>query len=75
MPVVATEDRGAVRHVILQRPEKRNAMNGELVLALGAALEEAAGDDAVRCVIVRGEGAWVCSPTWAAARDCPRWSA
>ena len=57
MPVVATEDRGAVRHVILQRPEKRNAMNGELVLALGAALEEAAGDDAVRCVVVRGDGA------------------
>jgi len=57
MPVVTTEDRGAVRHVVLNRPEKRNAMNGELVLALGSALEEAAADDAVRCVVVRGEGA------------------
>ena len=57
MPVVTTEDRGAVRHVVLNRPEKRNAMNGELVLGLGSALEEAAADDAVRCVVVRGEGA------------------
>jgi enoyl-CoA hydratase/carnithine racemase len=43
--------------VILQRSEKRNAMNGEVVLALGSALEEAAADDSVRCVVVRGEGA------------------
>jgi enoyl-CoA hydratase/carnithine racemase len=57
MPVVGTEDRGAVRHVILQRSEKRNAMNAEVVLALGAALEEAATDDSVRCVVVRGDGA------------------
>jgi len=56
MPVVATEDRGAVRHVLLQRPAKRNAMNGELVLALGSALEAAAADESVRCVVVRGVG-------------------
>ena len=36
MSIVLTEDRGAVRHVILNRPEKRNAMNQELLLALGA---------------------------------------
>ena len=57
MSVVTTEDRGAVRHVVLNRPEKRNAMNGELVLALGSALEDAAADESVRCVVVRGEGA------------------
>ena len=42
MALVETEDRGAVRHLILNRPEKRNAMHGELVLAIGAALKEAA---------------------------------
>lgn len=57
MPVVETEDRGAVRHLILNRPEKRNAMHGELVVAIGAALRAAADDDAVRCVVVRGAGA------------------
>ncbi|HWH45417.1 MAG TPA: enoyl-CoA hydratase/isomerase family protein [Thermoleophilaceae bacterium] len=57
MSLVRTEDRGAVRHVVMNRPDKRNAMNGELVQGLGRAFEEAAADDSVRVVIVRGEGA------------------
>src|SRR3954468_6578807 len=56
MSLVAVEDRGAVRHLVLQRPEKRNALNGELIGALGAALEEAGTDGAVRVVVLRGEG-------------------
>lgn len=56
MSLVETEQRGAVRHVVLNRPEKRNAFHGELVLALGDALEEAADDPATHCVVLRGEG-------------------
>src|SRR5215211_181023 len=56
MTLVLTEDRGPVRHVILNRPEKRNAFNGELVVATGQALRAAAADTAVRCVVVRGAG-------------------
>jgi enoyl-CoA hydratase/carnithine racemase len=56
MALVLTEDRDAVRHVVLNRPEKRNAFNGELVLATGEALRAAADDPAVRCVVLRGEG-------------------
>jgi enoyl-CoA hydratase/carnithine racemase len=56
MGLVEVEDRGAVRHVVMRRPEKRNAMNAELVLELGEAFEAAANDGAVRCVVVRGEG-------------------
>lgn len=56
MSIVTTEDRGAVRHVVLNRPEKRNAISGELVAALHAAFEDAARDQDVRCVVVRGEG-------------------
>jgi enoyl-CoA hydratase/carnithine racemase len=56
MSIVVTEDRGPVRHVVLNRPEKRNAMNQELLLALGQALREAAADVAVHCVVLRGEG-------------------
>jgi enoyl-CoA hydratase/carnithine racemase len=56
MSLVETEDRGAVRHLILNRPEKRNAMHGELVLAIGAALKEAANAPDVRVVVVRGAG-------------------
>jgi enoyl-CoA hydratase/carnithine racemase len=56
MAIVETEDRGAVRHVVLNRPEKRNAFNQELILATGEALREAAADADVHCVVVRGEG-------------------
>src|SRR5947208_13545489 len=56
MGLVQIEDRGAVRHVVMTRAEKRNAMNGEMVLALGDAFREAAMDDSVRVVVVRGDG-------------------
>jgi enoyl-CoA hydratase/carnithine racemase len=56
MSIVETEDRGPVRHIVLNRPEKRNAMNQELLRALGAALREAAAEESVHCVVLRGEG-------------------
>src|SRR5215208_4095556 len=55
--LVLSDDRGAVRNVVLNRPEKRNAFNQELVLAVGEALRAAADAPAVHCVVVRGEGA------------------
>ena len=57
MSLVTTEDRGAVRHVVLNRPEKRNAMNQALLVELGEALRAAANDASVHCVVLRGEGA------------------
>ncbi len=56
MSIVYTEDRGHVRHVVLNRPEKRNAMSQELLRALGEALRDAAADGSVHCVVLRGEG-------------------
>jgi len=56
MSIVLAEDRGAVRHVILNRPEKRNALNDEVVLALRERLDAAAADRDVHCVVVRGAG-------------------
>jgi enoyl-CoA hydratase/carnithine racemase len=56
MTLVLTEDRGSVRHVVLNRPEKRNAFDAGLVAATGEALRAAAGDPNVRCVVIRGEG-------------------
>jgi enoyl-CoA hydratase/carnithine racemase len=57
MALVAIEDRDAVRHVVLDRPQKRNALNRELVAEIGEALGAAAADPAVRCVVLRGAGA------------------
>jgi len=56
MSLVGVEDRGGVRHIVLQRAEKRNALNGDLIQALGAAIEEAASNEAVRVVVLRGDG-------------------
>jgi enoyl-CoA hydratase/carnithine racemase len=56
MTLVLTEDHGPVRHVVLNRPEKRNAFHAELVAATGEALRAAADDPSVRCVVVRGAG-------------------
>lgn len=50
-----------VATLLLNRPEKRNALNGELVAALGAALGRAAGDDGVRVIAIRGAGRDFCS--------------
>jgi enoyl-CoA hydratase/carnithine racemase len=57
MSIVVTEDQGPVRHIVMNRPEKRNAMNDELIAGLAGALHSAAHDPAVLCVVVRGEGA------------------
>jgi enoyl-CoA hydratase/carnithine racemase len=57
MTLVRTEDRDAVRHLVLNRPEKRNALNGELIAELGAGIEAAAADPDVRVLVLRGEGA------------------
>ncbi|TMK41986.1 MAG: enoyl-CoA hydratase/isomerase family protein [Actinobacteria bacterium] len=56
MSIVQCEDRGPVRHVMMNRPEKRNAMNEELVRGVGEALAEAAHDPDVLCVVLGGEG-------------------
>ncbi len=56
MGLILTEDRGPVRYIVLNRPEKRNAMNQELLLALGEALRAAAAQESVHCVVLRGEG-------------------
>jgi enoyl-CoA hydratase/carnithine racemase len=56
MSMVVSEDRGAVRHVVLNRAEKRNAMSQQLLRELGEALRAAADEEAVQCVVLRGEG-------------------
>ena len=57
MALVLTEDHAAVRHIVINRPDKRNALNGDTIRELGAAIEQAAADESVRVVVVRGEGA------------------
>lgn len=60
-PVLLTEDLGPVRRLMLNRPKALNALNEELMGALDAALDEAAGDESVRVLILRGAGRAFCA--------------
>lgn len=54
--LVLSEDRESVRHITINRPEKRNALNDDVIYALGEAFTSAANDPAIRCVVLRGAG-------------------
>ncbi|MCZ4498103.1 MAG: enoyl-CoA hydratase [Marmoricola sp.] len=55
-PAVLTERDGHVLIITLNRPQARNAVNGELTLGLGTALAEADADIEVRAVVLTGAG-------------------
>ncbi|MDP4689837.1 MAG: enoyl-CoA hydratase/isomerase family protein [Candidatus Nanopelagicales bacterium] len=61
MRTVLTQDRGPVRIVTLNRPERLNAITVELVQDLLAALTEADGDPSVRVVVLTGAGRAFCA--------------
>jgi enoyl-CoA hydratase len=75
MTAVRTETDGAVRHVILCRPEQYNTITPELRDELGAALDEADRDTSVRVILLRADGPAFCAgygldwSTAAQARD------
>lgn len=47
---------GAVAHVIMNRPQFNNAQNSQMTYALDAAFQRAVNDDAIRVIVLRGEG-------------------
>lgn len=55
------EDRGAVRLLTMNRPDKLNALNTELTTALVDALAAADKDEAVRVVVLTGAGRGFCA--------------
>ena len=55
-PAVRTERRDHVLLVTLDRPEARNAVNGEVSTLLGNALHEADTDPEIRVVVITGAG-------------------
>jgi 2-(1,2-epoxy-1,2-dihydrophenyl)acetyl-CoA isomerase len=56
MPTVALDRRGAELRITLNRPDAMNAWDKQLGIELLAAVEEAAGDDGVRAVVITGAG-------------------
>jgi 2-(1,2-epoxy-1,2-dihydrophenyl)acetyl-CoA isomerase len=53
-PVILTDVHDRIGTITLHRPARRNALNGELVAALDAAVKAMAADDAVRVVVLTG---------------------
>ena len=61
MSTVLTQDRGAVRIITLNRPERLNAMTEALIGDLNAALEQAQADASVRAIVLTGAGRAFCA--------------
>jgi len=60
MNLLATTE-GSVRVLTMNRPDKRNALNDELIAGLKDALLEADADGGVKCIVIRGAGKDFCS--------------
>ena len=61
VPVLIVEDRGAVRVLTMNRPDKRNALNAELTHALLEALRRADNEENIGCVVLTGAGQGFCA--------------
>jgi enoyl-CoA hydratase/carnithine racemase len=48
---------GDLAFVVLNRPDKLNALDKAMWRRLSAVMDEIAADDGVRCVVIRGNGA------------------
>ena len=60
-PTLLIEDRGPIRTLTLNRPERRNALTPELQQALVDALEAGAGCSHLRLLILTGAGQSFCA--------------
>ncbi|MDX1992000.1 MAG: enoyl-CoA hydratase/isomerase family protein [bacterium] len=54
--LVTLQQHGHIAEIVLNRPEKRNAMNHALMMQLGAAVDEAEKLHGIRVILIRGEG-------------------
>jgi len=59
--LVTVRDEGAVRVLTMNRPDKLNALNGELIGALSAALAAAQANDDVAVLVLAGAGRAFCA--------------
>jgi enoyl-CoA hydratase/carnithine racemase len=60
-PVLLSDDRDGVRTLTLNRPQRKNAINPELWIALRDALNAAGRDGSVRALVLTGSGGSFCS--------------
>lgn len=56
MSTILVDKQGAVATLTLNRPDVLNALNRDMAVELNAAVEDLAGDSAIRAVVLRGSG-------------------
>lgn len=61
MSEVLIKNNNSIRVIMMNRPDKRNALNDELIADLKAALIAADVDESVRAIVIRGAGKDFCS--------------
>lgn len=61
MPALLTERQGHLLIITLNRPERQNAINGEMLVRLYDACVEADEDPDIRCIVLTGAGGNFCS--------------
>lgn len=59
--MLRAEREGAVTTLWIDRPNRRNALNAEVIAALPGAIAAAGADEACRCVVLRGAGDHFCA--------------
>jgi methylglutaconyl-CoA hydratase len=59
--VVLSTNEGSIKRITLNRPDKRNALNDEVIAGIKEALCEANGDERTRTVVITGSGKDFCS--------------
>ncbi|MGB8473469.1 MAG: enoyl-CoA hydratase-related protein [Candidatus Acidiferrum sp.] len=60
-PVLLENRHGGIAVLVMNRPDKLNALNGELSTALNEALARIAEDDSIRVVVLTGAGRAFCA--------------
>jgi 2-(1,2-epoxy-1,2-dihydrophenyl)acetyl-CoA isomerase len=60
-PVVLEQKHGGIATLVMNRPDRLNALNNELGIALNEALGRLAADSAVRVVVITGAGRAFCA--------------
>lgn len=60
-PLVQRQDHGHVARLILNQPQSYNALSAAMIDALAAALDDIAGSDQVRCVVIAAQGKAFCA--------------
>ncbi len=60
--LILRERTGAIATVVLNRPEKLNALTKPMWQALGDTIRELSADDSLRCIVLRGAGEKAFSP-------------